>query len=165
MSLIREFSRKSGALDFPSRKQIATEILQRGIDDPPYPLTQHFLEPTLREWTEREPNDGRAWRWLGLLLKDTERRDCLEKALRLYPGDKTAQLALARLILDGAEHELHEVPHGFLGNSVEGLRRDLDRVETYNAELRSDPNFGELERRLAFARKRLNAWDNKTASS
>ena len=155
MSLIREFSKQSATLDFASRKHIVAEILQRDIEDLPYTLTQNFLEPTLREWTQNEPNDNKAWRWLGFLLKGPEKRDCLERALRLHPGDSAAQLALARLILDGAEHELHEAPQSFLGNSIEALRRDLDRVESYVDSLSSQPNSNELERRLALARKRL----------
>ena len=152
MSLIREFSKQSATLDFASRKHIVAEILQRDVEDLPYTLTQNFLEPTLREWTQ---NDNKAWRWLGFLLKGPEKRDCLERALRLHPGDSAAQLALARLILDGAEYELHEAPQSFLGNSIEALRRDLDRVESYVDSLSSQPNANELERRLALARKRL----------
>jgi hypothetical protein len=90
---------------------------QRGLGSryTPTPLIEKFITPTLGEWIANFPSDPRPWRWQGTA-------DAIAKAIELDPKEQIARYKYVELIIRCVETSTHELPSGYLGNSVEDLK-------------------------------------------
>jgi hypothetical protein len=86
-----------------------------------HPLKVRIVEPLLREWIAREPNDATPHLWLGDIPD-------LWEAYRCDPNSPEVRLRLIRGVLKGIDYEMHELPYGFLGKDADDTLTCLIRL-------------------------------------
>ncbi len=98
----------------------------------PHPLRVEFLEPTLVEWIEREPESGEPHRWLYT-------PDHLEEAIRLDPKDEIARERMASHLLGSVNNSLSHLSccKQYAGDPEKDLQA-LGRVEVLIEGLSDD---------------------------
>jgi hypothetical protein len=114
--------------NFSQKRQFASWLFHFAYTNPdcfqlmPQPLSKRLLEPTLTEWTEREPDCAEPHRWLG-------RHEHLRQAIELEPKDEIARQLLIEKLFYGVHYSTHEIPYGYIGKPQEDLL-DLDEIES-----------------------------------
>ena len=98
-------------------------------DANPDPLKKEIVAPTIAEWVNAEPANTRALRW------SFDERAMLVAA-RQIPPDQIAIGRYAMAVLSRLDFNTHELPHGYLGQS---LRDDLADAENVVALLHRVP--------------------------
>ena len=110
------------ATAFSERQRFVRWLYERPMDKRqmllPHPLKVRVVDPTLEEWTQREPDDALPHVWIGGL-------DHLKKAVSLDPSQQEGVTELVRMTLNCIHFELHELPRGFLGDSPANTRAGL----------------------------------------
>lgn len=94
---------------------------------------KEFINKFLYKWIQRENNDPRPYRWIGVFTyihsENCNRVELLKKAIE-YGGEEE-QLAIKRLLeiyLNELEYNVHELPYGYLGDPED----DFKTVEEIN---------------------------------
>lgn len=114
--------------DFSQKRQFASWLFHFAYTNPdcfqlmPQPLSKRLLEPTLTEWTEREPGCAEPHRWLGT-------RKHLRQAIELDSKDEIARQLLIENLFHGVHYATHELPYGYIGNPQEDFL-NLDEIES-----------------------------------
>lgn len=123
----------------------------------PHPLYEEFINPTLAEWTEREPENGEPHRWLGTA-------EHLKEAIRLNPADEIARGRLAETVINWVEYSTHELPYGYIGNANEDLQI-LSEVEAVINEISDDDKRSRYHRRVTELRESIDDYLGKKTAT
>jgi hypothetical protein len=106
--------------DFGERKDFVDWILwvHNGLPDVtdllPDTMYRRLIEPTLLEWTQKEPHASAPFRWSGGV-------DNLRKAISLDRNDDIAISKFGKTILNHTNYSIHEIQSGYLGDPQEDL--------------------------------------------
>ena len=91
----------------------------------PHPI-KVFMEATLRDWVEAEPECTIAFRWLGFLTRNIE---ILEKAHKLDPSDEIVASRIAWWELDDIHYQTHELGRSLFVGKIGDAKNSLARVK------------------------------------
>jgi hypothetical protein len=116
----------------------------------PQPLQKGLLEPALREWVEREPENSEPRRWIGT-------HEHLKEAVSLNPADEIARYRLANLVFGWVGYSTHELPFGYIGNPEEDLQM-LTELESVIDGISNEARRAEYQGVLAELRGEIYAY-------
>ena len=142
------------------------------IDLIPHPLQKKVIEPTLKEWSDKEPENPVPFRWINT-------KESLIKAIDL---DKTEQIARYRLfhkIIGWIDYNQHELEYySYLGNPKQDLellklvREKIQGINIYDpksifdvleARIKICEVFIEFEKSDAFGKGKFIGYIQKSA--
>jgi hypothetical protein len=136
LACLNQFVQLASGWDFEHRRDIVNRLMSLRHEWPsvmdliPFPHYDGLVNPTLDEWTEREPQNPVPFRWRGRDDKD------LRHAIRLDPHEEIARINLANRLLARVDYAIHELPNGFgyIGQPA-GDMQTLDEVDQLAADL------------------------------
>lgn len=128
-----EFVTATASWTFEARLEFCRWLLEKsqGLDDQaialPQPLKVSTAQPTMEEWSQRNPKSAEAHLWLGL-MRCGDPSEHLALALDLDPSCETARWNLANWILADVEYNQHHLPDYYIHDPRADLEA-LDRAQ------------------------------------